>query len=97
MKIYYRSKPTSLAVQIKCFADYEIEDYLLSQPEVIHTYNYLVVIAAKTLHLEKKINLEVVVIDGVEYKLEDGILRNEPNCIWDEMLERNLEVRYPLK
>lgn len=95
MKIYYYSKWMLTNDPIRTFADHEIETWLLTQPNVIHTYNYLVVIVAKTLHLEKKIQLDTVVIDGVEYKFKDGVLRGEPNCIWNEMVDRNREVRYP--
>jgi len=77
------------------FADWEIEEYLLRQYDVIHTYNYLVVIVAKVLHLEGKIKLDSVIIDGVEHTFNNNVLTDEPDCLWDTMLERNLNVRYP--
>jgi hypothetical protein len=97
MIIHYYSKqnPDIFCDHQMTLADWEIEDHLLTQPEVEHTYNYLVVIVAKTLHLEKKIQLNSVIIDGVEYEFVDNVLRNEPDCIWDVMLKRNVNVRYP--
>ncbi|GAA6622819.1 hypothetical protein NUACC26_086430 [Scytonema sp. NUACC26] len=54
------------------------------------TSNYLVVLAAKVLVREGKIEpFTLVWYDGTEYAVDkSGRIEHHPDCIWDELLDR---------
>jgi len=93
MKIFYDPHDTNV---FSCCADgYALQRALDLKRHNIYTNNYLVVLAAKLLVLQRELESFTLVVDDIEYQCNNPEgFNNEPDTPSDQLLEQILKEKY---